>query len=189
VSGLHAELSFRNGYWHIRDKGSTNGIKVNGTRVPEKYLHPGDEITIAKRHFKIEYQLLAGRHTLEELEEEEDIMGQSLLEKAGLSKPRRDRDERPRNFDPGEFLLVGRRRRAEALMFAALASRLISKQMLRRHHEDHVISDQQNGRIHEKMADPRGVNGSGAVIEPGPHRSPGSHAKRKRYGRQPKTVR
>jgi adenylate cyclase len=105
VSGLHCELTFRDGYWHIRDKGSTNGIKVNGTKVQEKYLHPGDEITIAKRHFKIDYQLLAGRQVLEEMEEE-DIMGQSLLEKAGLVRPDREREERlHKNFDPGEFLL------------------------------------------------------------------------------------
>jgi adenylate cyclase len=105
VSGLHCELTFRNGYWHIRDKGSTNGIKVNGVRVQEKYLHPGDEINIAKRRFHIEYQLLAGRQALEDLMEEEDIMDRPLLEKAGLARPERDYDERPKNFDPGEFLL------------------------------------------------------------------------------------
>ena len=105
VSGLHCELNFRNGYWHIRDKGSTNGIKVNGNRVIEKYLHPGDKITIAKRHFVIDYQLLAGRQNLEEIEEAEDVMGQSLLEKAGLARPVEEFDERPKNFDPGEFLL------------------------------------------------------------------------------------
>src|SRR5438128_12260424 len=82
VSGLHCQLTFRNGYWHIRDKGSTNGIKVNGSRVQEKYLHPGDEISIAKRKFKIEYQLHAGRQTEEDILEEEDVMSQSLLEKA-----------------------------------------------------------------------------------------------------------
>jgi adenylate cyclase len=107
VSGLHCELTFRNGYWHIKDKGSTNGIKVNGLRVQEKYLHPGDEINIAKRKFTIQYQLLAGRQTLEEVEDAEDIMGQPLLEKAGLARPSvdYDLDERPKNFDPGEFLL------------------------------------------------------------------------------------
>jgi adenylate cyclase len=107
VSGHHCDLTFRNGYWHIKDKGSTNGIKVNGQRVQEKYLHPKDEISIAKRRFIIDYQLLAGRQTLEELEEAEDVMGQPLLEKAGLARPRHDRDdiERPKNFDPGEFLL------------------------------------------------------------------------------------
>jgi len=105
VSGLHCELTFRDGYWHIRDKNSTNGIKVNGMKVLEKYLHPGDKITIAKRDFKIDYQLLAGRQTVEELEEEEDVMRQPLLEKAGLSRPQPDIEDRPRNFDPEEFLL------------------------------------------------------------------------------------
>ena len=108
VSGIHCELTFRNGYWHIRDRGSTNGIKVNGSRVQERYLHPGDTITIAKRNYTIEYQLMAGRQTLEEiLEGEDDVMGQPLLEKAGLARPQQQQQpiERPKNFDPGEFLL------------------------------------------------------------------------------------
>jgi adenylate cyclase len=104
VSGVHCVLTYRSGYWHIKDRGSTNGIKVNGLRVQEKYLHPGDEITIAKRKFTIQYQLLAGKQTLEELDDE-DVMGTPLLEKAGLAKPRHEIDDRPMNFDPGEFLL------------------------------------------------------------------------------------
>jgi pSer/pThr/pTyr-binding forkhead associated (FHA) protein len=105
VSGLHAELSYRNGYWHIRDKGSTNGIKVNGTRVQEKYLHPNDEITIAKRKFKISYELQAGHQALEDIMEDEDVLGVPLMEKAGLTRPKREREERHINFDPGEYLL------------------------------------------------------------------------------------
>jgi adenylate cyclase len=106
VSGLHAELSFRSGYWHIRDKGSTNGIKVNGVRVQEKYLHPGDEITIAKKRYTISYELQAGRKALEEMEDDEDVLSVPLLEKAGLVRPEREREERQhKNFDPGEFLL------------------------------------------------------------------------------------
>jgi pSer/pThr/pTyr-binding forkhead associated (FHA) protein len=104
VSGLHAELSFRSGYWHIRDKGSTNGIKVNGVRCQEKYLHPGDEITIAKRRFTISYELQAGRKALEEMEDE-DVLSVPLLEKAGLVRPPHEREERHTNFDPGEYLL------------------------------------------------------------------------------------
>jgi adenylate cyclase len=104
VSGLHAELSFRSGYWHIRDKGSTNGIKVNGVRVQEKYLHPGDEITIAKKRYTISYELQAGRKALEEMEDE-DVLSVPLLEKAGLMRTEREREERHKNFDPGEFLL------------------------------------------------------------------------------------
>ena len=51
ISGTHCELSFRKGYWYIRDLNSTNGIKVNGLRVAEKLLHPGDEIFIGKRRY------------------------------------------------------------------------------------------------------------------------------------------
>ncbi len=105
VSGRHCELTFRNGYWEVRDLGSTNGIKVNVERVQRKVLRPGDEIKIAKRAYTINYQLAAGRRALDEILEEEDVMGQSLLEKAGLVKPSRDRKERPANFDPSRFLL------------------------------------------------------------------------------------
>ena len=49
VSGIHAQLTFQDGYWYIRDLNSTNGIKVNGMRVQEKMLHPGDEISICQR--------------------------------------------------------------------------------------------------------------------------------------------
>jgi adenylate cyclase len=108
VSGIHAELSFRNGYWYIRDRNSTNGIKVNGVRVLEKMLHPRDRITIGKRDYTIHYELPADhRGALEEVNDE-DILSQSLLEKAGLEKPRRDGEEsrrKGRSFDPADFLL------------------------------------------------------------------------------------
>src|SRR2546421_9714852 len=74
VSGLHAELTFKDGYWYIRDLNSTNGVKVRGLRVQQKLLHPGDDITIAKRKFIIQYTLVAGKRALEEIEE--DILSQ-----------------------------------------------------------------------------------------------------------------
>ena len=106
VSGLHCELSFKDGYWHLRDLNSTNGVKVNGTRVQSKILHPNDEITIAKRRYTIRYELPLNRRAAVE-EQEEDVMGQSLLEKAGLERPRRDREPpKPgKGFDPADFLL------------------------------------------------------------------------------------
>jgi adenylate cyclase len=90
VSGLHCELTFRDGYWAIRDMGSTNGLKVNGARVQKKVLHPGDVITIAKRSYTIEYNLTIGKQALAELMEEstsDDLMDLPLLQKAGLEKP------------------------------------------------------------------------------------------------------
>ena len=55
VSGLHCELAFKDGYWAIRDLNSTNGVKVNGERVTEAVLYPGDRISIAKRNYTIRY--------------------------------------------------------------------------------------------------------------------------------------
>jgi adenylate cyclase len=105
ISGRHAELSFCDGYWKIRDLNSTNGVKVNGLRVQEKLLHPGDEVCISKRKYTIQYELPAGRRALEEVEE--DLLSQSLLEKAGLERPRRNRQvpREPASFDPADYLL------------------------------------------------------------------------------------
>ncbi len=105
ISGLHCELIFRSGYWYVRDRNSTNGVKVNGTRVQEKLLHPDDEVSIGKRRYTIRYELPADRRALDEMEE--DVMSQSLLEKAGLERPRHDREkpQKGKGFDPADFLL------------------------------------------------------------------------------------
>ena len=57
ISGTHCELSLKNGVWHLRDLGSTNGVKVNGERTLRRPLRPGDEIGIANHRYKIQYQL------------------------------------------------------------------------------------------------------------------------------------
>jgi adenylate cyclase len=115
VSGMHCELAFKDGFWWIKDLGSTNGIKVNGVKVPKKLLHPGEKITIAKRHFTIQYEPPTNKRSMQELMEDmddEDILSQPLLERAGLVKPRRDQKptEAPPSknvgFDPGKFLLA-----------------------------------------------------------------------------------
>jgi FHA domain-containing protein len=46
VSRRHAELRRDEGGWQVMDLGSTNGIKVNGRRVDQAGLSPGDRITI-----------------------------------------------------------------------------------------------------------------------------------------------
>lgn len=96
ISGLHCELSFRDGYWFIRDLGSSNGVKVNGVRVVQRPLRPGDEVAISNRRYTIQYNLAPlGLDNLEsQLSEQDDLRSQSLLEKAGLAKPsdRRTKD-------------------------------------------------------------------------------------------------
>jgi hypothetical protein len=46
VSRRHAELRRDENGWQVVDLGSTNGIKVNGQRVDDAVLRPGDRITI-----------------------------------------------------------------------------------------------------------------------------------------------
>jgi adenylate cyclase len=89
ISGTHCELSLRNGVWHLRDLNSTNGVKVNGERTLRRPLRPGDEIDIAKHKYIIQYQIGA-EVKLDEVfaEQEENVFGQSLMEKAGLQKPK-----------------------------------------------------------------------------------------------------
>lgn len=56
VSGLHCELSFRDGIWYIRDLNSKSGVKVNGQRATQRMLRPGDTIAISKHSFTIHYE-------------------------------------------------------------------------------------------------------------------------------------
>lgn len=86
VSGHHCELALGDGYWTIKDLRSSNGIKVNGTRVSEQRLEPGDKLSIANHEYEIAFDPLrlgaAGRP--EEKIREESIFNRSLLETAGL---------------------------------------------------------------------------------------------------------
>jgi pSer/pThr/pTyr-binding forkhead associated (FHA) protein len=95
ISGLHCELSYREGYWFVRDLGSTNGIKVNGTRVLSRPLKPGDELAIAQRRYTIQYNLPASAQSaLEEVLSEDEDLSVPLMQKAGLARQRnRDRDD------------------------------------------------------------------------------------------------
>ena len=99
VSGSHCELFVLDGYWHVKDLGSSNGTKVNGSRVTKHRLDPGDKLSIARHEYEILYepanlgaspQLLGndGRH---------DPFSRSLLETAGLESRR----TKPRPGDSG----------------------------------------------------------------------------------------
>jgi adenylate cyclase len=105
ISGRHCEMFFKDGFWHIRDLNSTNGLKVNGDPVPpggKKILAPGDVIRIGRRDYKIHYTPTDRLSRIDELleEEEEDILGVPLLEKAGLEMPREPQNNRPIKREP-----------------------------------------------------------------------------------------
>ena len=85
VSSHHCEFELRDGYWNIRDLGSSNGIKVNGERCSSRCITPGDVVTIAKHAFTIQYEVTGDGP----VPEEEDTFSRSLMEKAGLEVERR----------------------------------------------------------------------------------------------------
>jgi adenylate cyclase len=107
ISGMHCQLIFRSGYWFIRDLNSTNGVKVNGARVQEKLLHPKDEVSIGRKHrFTIQYALPSDHRQLLDEQPEEDILAQSLLQRAGLEKyqpPKRGQP--PAKGKPTDFIV------------------------------------------------------------------------------------
>ena len=106
ISSDHAEMSFRNGYWYIRDLQSRNGVKVNDDRVQERRLDPGDMLAVAKHKYRIDYDPVelgaVGPPPPDNLSKE--VMKESLLARAGLdhrdiARAARDADDRAR-YDP-----------------------------------------------------------------------------------------
>lgn len=80
VSAKHCQLEFKEGFWHVRDLGSRNGIRVDGVFQLAKYLKLGEILSIAKYRFEIAYTPLA-----DEPPPEENPFALGLLEKAGLA--------------------------------------------------------------------------------------------------------
>ncbi len=103
VSAHHCELTVSGGYWYVKDLQSRNGVKVNGQKVIEKRLDPGDQLSVAKHVYDLQYSPVdlgaVGPPPVDEPVME--ILGKSLLERAGLQgRPLATRptahDERPR---------------------------------------------------------------------------------------------
>ena len=88
VSAHHCQLSVSAGYWYVRDLQSRNGVKVNGVRVTDKRVDPGDILSIARHKYEVRYSPIdlgaLGPPPAEVLES--TIFGQSLLERAGLEQ-------------------------------------------------------------------------------------------------------
>jgi adenylate cyclase len=116
VSAHHCQFSCRGGYWYVKDLDSRNGTKVNGKRVTDKRIDPGDMVSVAKHSYRFMYSPASlgavGPPPPEEKEALEDIMGRSLLDRAGLERRSTDgsaparydlnRDKGGRFKDPNE---------------------------------------------------------------------------------------
>jgi predicted component of type VI protein secretion system len=59
ISRRHCCIAQVNDYLVIRDLGSTNGIRINGVRVVEGRLSPGDEVTIGNNRYQVQWDSIA----------------------------------------------------------------------------------------------------------------------------------
>ncbi len=84
VSRKHAELTRITDGYLLRDLGSTNGIFINGQRVQEKFLNPGDMITIGELQFL--FQMPGARKPVIT----EPIIGQERPQESHLSSDKLD---------------------------------------------------------------------------------------------------
>jgi predicted component of type VI protein secretion system len=88
VSAHHCQLTINAGYWHVRDLQSRNGVKVNGVRVTDKRIDPGDVLSVAKHKYEVHYspiELGAVGPPPSEVPNS-DVFSKSLLERAGLER-------------------------------------------------------------------------------------------------------
>jgi adenylate cyclase len=106
VSAHHCQLSLENGYWYVRDLNSRNGVKINDTRIEksdqQRRIDPGDILAIAKHKYRVDYDPVelgaVGPPPADNLSQE--IMGESLLSRAGLNHRDLVRDRHARSQDP-----------------------------------------------------------------------------------------
>lgn len=101
VSAHHCQLFVNGGYWYIRDMQSRNGVKVNGMRVQEKRIGPGDKVSVSKHNYELEYSPAdlgaVGPPPPEDLPAE--IMTESLLARAGLRSSKSGSEKLPSKQD------------------------------------------------------------------------------------------
>jgi predicted component of type VI protein secretion system len=108
VSAHHCQLFANGGYWHVKDLNSRNGVKVNGIRVTEKRIDPGDELSVAKHKYRVDYSPmdLGAVGPPPPSPDEQNIFSRSLLERAGLQKQQVER-MRPNPHDEGPRYEIG----------------------------------------------------------------------------------
>ncbi|MFZ5445299.1 MAG: FHA domain-containing protein [Myxococcota bacterium] len=110
VSRRHVELIYADEGVMLKDLGSGNGTRVNGTKVAEKKLEHGDEISIGKTKIRFVDELAAFKKAREENEKKEaekkaaaekkaeekapDEAGEAGGEKAGEAKVEKGADDK-----------------------------------------------------------------------------------------------
>lgn len=88
VSAHHCRMFVKGGYWYVLDENSRNGTKVNGIRIDQKRIDPGDVLGVARHKYEVRYDPgelgAVGPPPIEDATS--DVFRKSLLERAGLER-------------------------------------------------------------------------------------------------------
>ena len=95
VSKMHCVIVKTDGLLMLRDLGSTNGTRVNGTRVRRAALLPNDQLSIA--HYK--FRVYLGPDAAEEVNPDEHTQHLNSHEVADLLRQARGRSEKDDDSD------------------------------------------------------------------------------------------
>ncbi len=117
VSRRHVELIYGDDGVLLKDLGSGNGTKVNGTKVAEKKLEHGDEIAIGKTKIKFVDELAAFKKVREENEKKEADK-KAAAEKSAAAEEAAEKgeeeagqkDDKPAKTESGDKKPAGRQR-------------------------------------------------------------------------------
>jgi len=109
VSGQHCKLVLSEGYWYALDLRSTNGVKVNGSKVTDRRVDPGATLAIGKHEFKLQYNPQHNGATglpPNKMLQGDDILSQSLMQRAGLERAKSQETVADEEVDIGAALLA-----------------------------------------------------------------------------------
>ena len=102
VSGKHCKLVLSEGYWYVLDLQSTNGVKLNGNKVTDHRVDPGASLAISKHFFKLQYDPRKNGATgvpPNKMLHEDNLLSQSLMQRAGLEKPKPQETEDDKHLE------------------------------------------------------------------------------------------
>jgi predicted component of type VI protein secretion system len=115
ISRRHCCIALVSDYLIVRDLGSTNGVRINGVRVVEGRIAPGDEVTIGGNRYRVSWDsiepgaiLARKKNTARAVspEEEEDERLESSDEPIPLTESGRPRTVRPSAAQNAEESLI-----------------------------------------------------------------------------------
>ncbi len=102
VSRRHVELIYGDQGVMMKDLGSGNGTKVNGTKVAEKLLEHGDEIAIGKTKIRFVDELAAFKKAREENEKKDTEKKVTAAQKKAAAAEAKAADDAPGGDEPAD---------------------------------------------------------------------------------------